>query len=85
MQHYVAREIIRQRTDEMRAEASRDEAGQRAREARPAREARHPRKEARQARQGRDQARAPEAVPSQRVPDDAEATLSGTGPLSHAC
>jgi hypothetical protein len=88
MQHYVAREIIRQRTDEIRAQASRDEAGRQAREARHARAARHPRKEARQARdagQGRGQATAPEAVPPQRVPDDAEVMLSGTGPVSHAC
>jgi hypothetical protein len=98
MQHYAAREIIRQRTSEMRAQASRQRAAQQARRARQADEARPTREGAGQARDagpgrepgrsgaaGRDQAAVPEPVPAQRVADDADDAYCGAGPRARAC
>jgi hypothetical protein len=98
MQHYVAREIIRQHASEMRAQASRHRAAQQARGTRQTGEALPTREEVTQAREaargraagrsrqaGRAQAAAPEAVPLQRVADDADDAYCGAGPRAHAC
>jgi hypothetical protein len=94
MQHYVAREIIRQRVDEMRAQASRDEAARQAREGRhAARDARRSRRaedsyearHAREARRGRPAGTvAPDEVPAPRVPDGAGDAVHQARDHAHA-
>jgi hypothetical protein len=65
----MAREIIRQRAGEMRAQAKRD------REAKAAHEA---------ARNRRDRAAAAESVPMPRVPDYVDGTFHEAGDRAHA-
>jgi hypothetical protein len=87
MQHYVAREIIRQHTGEMRAQASRWQVASRVRAAQANRE------EARRGLRtaGRSpltepgQATAAEVIPLQRVPDNGGSSSWDAGPRSHAC
>jgi hypothetical protein len=94
MQHYVAWEIIQQRTSEMRTQAQQARQAREARQARKARQAReevrrsaarHAQEAERSGAAGREQVAVPETVPLQRVPGDADAALCGTGPRSHAC
>jgi hypothetical protein len=82
MQHYVAREIIRQHTGEMRAQASRLRTAQEARKAQHAGEARGTGQGREADQPGLDPVTAPETVPPQRVPDDA---YRAARPRAHAC
>jgi hypothetical protein len=95
MHHYVAREIIRQRTGEMRAQARRDAA------AKQALKARH-RQNGQNGQDARrpgtatvdtgtvdtgtvDQGAGAEVIPMPRVPDYSGGTYRDAGPRSHAC
>jgi hypothetical protein len=64
MHHYVAREIIRQRTGEMRAQARREAAGRQALEARRGQEARSEQEARRPREADRDQGAGAEVVPT---------------------
>jgi len=85
MQHYVAREIIRQRTGEMRAQARQDEAARQVRAARHGQNG-HNGKQARSPREdGWTEETGAEVVPMPRVPDYVDGTYRDAEPHSHAC
>ncbi|HTU73550.1 MAG TPA: hypothetical protein VMG38_08525 [Trebonia sp.] len=85
MHHYVAQEIIRQRADEMQAQARQDRAARQAREARHSREA----EAAKEARRPGQASLAPgagaEVIPLPRVPDYVDGTFRDAGSRSRAC
>jgi len=89
MQDYAAWEIIRQRADEMRAQARRDTVAKQARKARHNQEAGN--REAvfpgaqRPGMAGSGQDAGAEVIPMPRVPDYVDGTFRDAGPRSHAC
>jgi hypothetical protein len=85
MHHYVAREIIRQRTGEMRAQARRDAAVRQARVARRGQEARGEQETQRPREADWDQGAGAEVVPMPRVPDYVDGTYRDAEPRSRAC
>ena len=85
MQHYVAREIIRQRTSEMRAQATAVRAARQARQARHSQDRRSGQDTQRPGEADWNQGAGAEVVPLPRIPDYVDGTYRDTEPHSHAC